>query len=873
MDAKAKAVGEIFHSGSQFLVPFFQRNYSWKLKHWKRLWNDLKALIEDSDREHHFLGPLVCSSLKSLPGEIHSFQLIDGQQRLTTLSLLLAAVRDAAAKLENEETAAEITETYLVNRFRNGLQRYKVIPRVGDREMFFALADCKAIENDDTTSVDEAHRFFSKAIQADGFDDKIKLRQLFETIVGRLYLVVITLDGENPYEIFESLNSTGLPLQESDLIRNFLFMQLPLEEHEGFQNEHWKKYEERFELKGQFKELPATKFYREFLMRNGKYSRAGATFVDYKTYFQEKQLDSVAAVKELNHFMGLSLALARRGVGMPANIAAAIAKFELLDAATAHPLLLNLLDRYKNGSLITDDLLGMLSDLASFIVRRSFCGESTRAYGRWFCEAVTSLGDNPRQGLQTYLAHRGWPDDEAFIKSVEEFPAYRRELKKVKLILESVEESYGHKEKVDLSTLQIEHVMPQKLPRGPKGESWRTILGTDWHGTHKRLLHTLGNLTLTGYNPNLSNKPFADKRQEFVNSKLSLNTIFKHKTNWNEDVIRERSKELAEKVVKMWPRPAGIPEYKPTVSPRAEVPRAGRERRKAYWTKLIALLTEQNSPWLPVEPTDGTVLHLTLPTTHASLSVRFQLSKRRFAVLLRFAHARGKQYFSLLNADRDSIDAEFNQPPIWGTGKENTVSQYLENATIKDPLDWHDQHAWIAERLSEFYSVFYKRLADLEEQVVDKSPTKQLQLEYWTAFMERIESADGPISPKKPQSQHWQDFSIGRAGIWLTTVANTQAKRIGVQLTTGGKHAKPYFYLLQMKKAELEQKFGASFKWDEAPTKVQSRIGIHREGFDPLDKSNWADQHAWLLEQLHKFHATFAEAIKQLNADDYKPEN
>jgi uncharacterized protein with ParB-like and HNH nuclease domain len=870
MDAKAKAVREILHSGDQFLVPFFQRSYSWQLKHWKRLWNDLRALLEDTGREHHFLGPLVCSSLRSQPGEIHSFQLIDGQQRLTTLSLLLTAVRDTAVRIGDQMIAAQVAETYLINRFEQGVKRYKVIPRVGDREVFFALADGKPVKSDDTTSVDEAHRYFSKAIQTDGFSDSAKLRHLFDTIVGRLYLVVITLDGENPYEIFESLNSTGLPLQESDLIRNFLFMQLPLEEHEGFQEERWKGFEERFEPAGEFKALPATKFYREFLMRNGRYSRAGATFVDYKSYFQEKQLDSVSAVREISRFVELSLGLTRKGQGLSPAVAKAIAKFELLDAATAHPLLLNLLDKHANGSLSSEDLLGIFSDLASFIVRRSFCGESTRAYGRWFCEAINSLGVQPREGLQSYLAHRGWPDDETFIKSVEEFPAYRRELKKVRLILESVEESYGHKEKVDLSTLQIEHVMPQKLPRGHKGTSWRELLGPDWHRAHKQLLHTLGNLTLTGYNPNLSNKPFADKREELIKSKLSLNAFFQDTSDWSAEVIRARSQEVARKVVKMWPRPDGIADYKPTVSPRAEVPRAGRERRRAYWTRFVAMLIEQNSPWLPVEPTDGTVLQLSLPTTNAALTVRFQLNKRRFQILLRFAHARGKQIFALLSNDRASIDAEFQHPATWGAIKEPTVSVHLDNSTIKDALDWHDQHTWIAERLGEFYSAFYNRLAELEKQVVEKNPTKQLQLEYWTVFRDLIESSNGPIRPKKPQPQHWQDFAIGRAGVVLTALMNTQAKRIGVQLALVGPNAKPYFYLLQRKRAELEMKFGGHFNWDEAPEKKQSRIGIYRDGYDPFDKSSWRDQHAWLLEQLHRFHDTFAPAVKNLNADDYR---
>ena len=678
MDAKAKSVSDILHSGHQFLVPFFQRSYSWQKKHWRRLWNDLKALIEDGHRQHHFLGPLVCSSLISQPGEIQTFQLIDGQQRLTTLSILLAALRDACLRCDDQETAAEISETVLVNRFKKGMQRYKVIPRIGDREMYFALIDGNKPTPDDATHLDEAHAFFSKAMQTDGFNNEEQLKKLLNTVVARLHLVVITLDGENPYEIFESLNSTGLPLQESDLVRNFLFMQLPLEQHEEFQLKHWQKFEQLFEPVGQFKAMPATKFYREFLMRNGRYSRAGATFVEYKDYVQDHKVSSVGALQELTHFAKLSQSLARRGEGLPPEIAKAVARFEMLEAATAHPLLLNLLHRHSEGSLSESELLGIFTDLTSFIVRRSFCGETTRTYGRWFCEAIQSLGNTPRAGLQSYLAHRGWPDDEAFVNSVEGFPAYRRELRKTRLILEAVEESFGHKEQVNLRTLQIEHVMPQKVPRGPKGDSWRSVLGDDWQRTHKRLLHTLGNLTLTGYNPNLSNKPFAEKRVELVESKLSSNAFFKQMDAWDSAVIRERSRKLAQLAVECWPRPAGIQNYQPAATSRNAMPKAGRERRRAYWTKLIELLHERQSPWLPLDPVEGAVLEMAVPATDVSLSVRFQLQKQRLEIPLRFARRRGRKIFEHLASEREKIDDHFEVKPLWGAKSEPLISVVLD---------------------------------------------------------------------------------------------------------------------------------------------------------------------------------------------------
>ena len=867
MEAKAKAVSEILYSGNQFLVPYFQRNYLWQKKHWKRLWNDILNLLDDEERKHHFLGPLVCASMKSQPGEIQAFQLIDGQQRLTTLSVLLATVRDAAQKLDNKELAAEISETYLVNRFKKGMDHFKIVPRLGDRELYFAIAEGKEVSADDNSFLDEAYEFFTKVTQSEASKKIEKVKQLFDAIVGRLYLVVITLDEENPYEIFESLNSTGLPLQESDLIRNFLFMQLPLEKHEEFQTEHWQSYEELFEADGEFSELPATKFYRDFLMREGNYSRAKSTFVDFKTYCQAKQLTSQQAVAELKHYLKLALAITRKGQGLPDKVANAIAKLEPLEATTANPLLLNLLGRYSANELNEEDLLGILSDFISFVVRRSFCGESTRTYGRWFCEAIGVIGETPRADLQSYFAHRGWPDDEAFIQHAKEFPAYRRESKKVRLILEAVEDSYGHKEKVDLSTLQIEHVMPQTLARGSKGKDWREMLGEEGAKVHKRLLHTVGNLTLTGYNPNLSNKPYEKKREEFLNSKLSSNTFFKETMTWNADVILSRSEQLAQKTVELWPRPEGIEEFKPA-NKREGVPRAGRERRHAYWTKLIELLEEKQSPWLPLVAPDGTVLELKLPNSNANLSVRFQLNKRRFEISLRCSHKRGRVMFEQLKRDRPLIDQQFEQLPVWESNSNRSVAVLLNNSTIKDPLDWHEQHTWIAARLSEFHAAFFDRLSKLENDVKKESPLKGQFLEYWTELRTHLLAGRGAVKPTKPRPQHWMSFAIGRSSVHLNALVNSQDKRICVDLLMAKKNSKNFFHQLYQDKNAIEEEIGVHLEWLEKPKKKQSRIAIYREDSDPLDRSQWPQQHEWIRQNLEAFYKAFHPRVKQLKAHD-----
>jgi uncharacterized protein with ParB-like and HNH nuclease domain len=159
MNADAKAVGKILHSSDQFLVPFFQRFYSWTRENWERLREDIWALLEDSSRQQHFLGPLVCAGQNNTPGDVHAFQLIDGQQRLTTISIMLTALRDIAAEKGDEELASEITDTYLVHRFKKGWSHFKLVPRTGDREAFAALVRKESHEQYSSLGIVAAYQF------------------------------------------------------------------------------------------------------------------------------------------------------------------------------------------------------------------------------------------------------------------------------------------------------------------------------------------------------------------------------------------------------------------------------------------------------------------------------------------------------------------------------------------------------------------------------------------------------------------------------------------------------------------------------------------------------------------------------------------
>jgi uncharacterized protein with ParB-like and HNH nuclease domain len=559
LDARAKTVKEILHSGDQYLIPFFQRSYAWEPKHWQRILADVDALSETAPERAHFLGPLVCAPTAHVPGEVTPYQLIDGQQRLTTLTLMLCAIRELAQQHGLIDLAAEISEDYLLHKRRKGLSRYKVVPRLGDREAIVAILEGKDVSPWNDFRVAKCVRFFTKEFgKRSSTQPQEELPKLLRDFTARMGLVVITVVGENPYEIFESLNSTGLPLEQSDLIRNFVFMDVPLDDQQMFYDEHWRPFEMSFDPPEKNEAISPTDFYRDYLLKAGTYLAAKDTYADFRDESNRRGLAPDALVKDLNRYLTLERSITHPSTCSDSRVKKCLVETSQLDVTTANPLLLVLLARLEDGSLSHEQFQETVRDLASFVIRRSIRGESTRAYGRWFTEAIKRLGDNPVEHLRDYWTERGWPNDREFIESLIPFPIYRREPAKCRLMLERLEESYAHKEKVDPSTLTIEHVLPQTLDEGPSGMQWRGALGPNWFEAQQRWVHTIGNLTLTGYNSEMSNSAYDIKRGALVTSNLLLNSHFRQIDGWDVRTIEQRGRLLAKEIVDLWPNPRQV---------------------------------------------------------------------------------------------------------------------------------------------------------------------------------------------------------------------------------------------------------------------------------------------------------------------------
>jgi len=566
LKAEAVYLYQLLEGEKQYVVPLFQRYYVWDKEQWKQLWNDIFSLLEKSRIEEHelvdehFLGAIVCMPGGHVPYTVPQYILIDGHQRLATLTILFCALRDLAREKGLGELGDEIQEKYLIDKYKRGLERYKMISRLKDRDLLFALIDSN-LPSDLGLRFEKilrAYKYFKEKITEECQNEE-ELRRLFQIITKRLAVVMITLDPkDNPFIIFETLNWRGQPLEEADLIRNYIFMHVPIDKQDEFDEKVWTPFEKIFKGKDGSVTINITDFYRDYLMSRGQYVKKREVYLQFRRQLDlTTDLDPWRTVDDLRRYGKFYILIHRPSEADNPDLREELKCLESLDVSTSYPLLLYLLDKYYRGELSIEDLLESLRCIESFVIRRLVCGETTRPYNYWFPQAIKKIKEKLKDGgeildaLLEFLNEKGWPDNERFKESLLTFPIYSSAPKMCRTILEELEKSYEHKEPVDLSVpnIQIEHIMPRVL-----SEEWREMLGSDCERIHETYLHTIGNLTLSGYNQELYNKPYPQKRKRLRESNITLNRYFDEVEFWNEEEIVKRGRKLAEEIAKLWPR-------------------------------------------------------------------------------------------------------------------------------------------------------------------------------------------------------------------------------------------------------------------------------------------------------------------------------
>ncbi len=556
MKASERTLQQLLHSSDQYVIPVFQRYYTWGTANWEQLMEDTGELLEPGAEDRcHFMGSIVTVPDGHQPGAVPAYQVIDGQQRMTTLSILLCVVRDVATAHGWNELASEVEENYLVHRFKKGRERYKVFPRMRDRGGYLALVD--RAESPAGGQIEAAHRLFVKRVEQVATTEP-DLRRFFTALVTRLDFVAITLGAENPYKIFRSLNSTGVDLTEADLIRNHVFMSMPIDEQDEFDDTLWRDLESRFVHDGKLSGRDIEAFLRDALMRDGTYVGRDGTFEAFERRFPNGKFDPRTVVADLTKVSKLYDLVRGATPHADSEIESALRTIRELNVTTAYPLVTALLERSSRNELPRSDLLAILRGTASFVLRRFVCGLSSRAYSTWFVAACRELAD-PAKTVPAFLRAKGWPSDDEFRAKFVRFNLYQSKYDRA--VLGALELAIQAKsEPVLLDGCSIEHVMPQTIDEAEDdGRAWIAALGAEWRPLHAEWLHTPGNLTLVGadYNSEMSNRAFEIKKPVLAASKVYLNQHFKADPlkTWSQGEIEVRAKVLADLAIKVWPAP------------------------------------------------------------------------------------------------------------------------------------------------------------------------------------------------------------------------------------------------------------------------------------------------------------------------------
>ena len=563
--ARETTLQELLEGSKQYQVPLYQRTYSWSKNQLERLWEDITKLADDridSPKTTHFIGSLVLApSPSNGPAGVQEFLVVDGQQRLTTLSVLLCAIRDHRAKSEDPGHRDRINELFLQNKWKPGQQRLKLLPTQADRPAYIACLDSTP-QSGGSDPVGAAYRFFqAQLVDADDPDDLLDIERIEDAVMSGLALVSVTAQvGDNAHRIFESLNNTGLRLTQGDLLRNYLFMRMPTRA-ESVYHALWLPLQEML-TSSELEQL----FWLDLVRGD---ARVKQTDIYAGQQARLDRLDTEADIEaELQRFCrlgGLLKIILEPSLESDPAVRIRLQRLNDWGSATVRPLQLHLLDRRDQGSATSAQVANAMLYLESFLVRRMLIGRATNNLNRILLSVVTEMDPDTGvdQAVRAYLsAGRKYYASDADVKAaLPTVPYYLNgRAAQRSLVLRWLEESYGNKEPVELSTLTIEHVLPQTAT-----PEWRQAIsedmrpGEDFRQVYESLVHTLGNLTLTGYNSTLSNSPFSVKRAKLASSGLSMNQRIAQESQWGRPQIRSRGDALADRVATVWPGPIDTP--------------------------------------------------------------------------------------------------------------------------------------------------------------------------------------------------------------------------------------------------------------------------------------------------------------------------
>ena len=819
--SESKLIKYMEGADKRFVIPVYQRNYDWKIENCKQLYDDLIKVVRNG-RKNHFFGSIV--STFNPDGDNEEYQIIDGQQRLTTVSLLLLAmynlIKQGKVVPADNRLSDRIYEDYLVDKYQPEETRIKLKPIKNDRKAFGKLFDDEE-EHIGGSNLTTNYNYFYDRIQK----EEITVDQLFQAIRS-LEIINIRLDSEdNPQLIFESLNSTGLDLSEGDKIRNYILMGLPAKQQEAFYEKYWNKIEENTNYQVDL-------FVRDYLsVKQQATPSLNKIYFTFKGYVEDGELDTEPLLIDLLDYARLYRVLLTGNVG-DKRLSSCIYRLNRLETTVTRPFFLEVLRLNKEGTLTMDDVVEVFLATENYLFRRTICELPTNQLNKIFLllhkEVIRYDGtsDNYVEKLKYALISKKerarFPEDVEFAEAFGNKQIYSMNAKNKMYILERFEnfgtiedkDVYRHFDDGDYS---IEHIMPQHLT-----PAWAESLGQDYEQIHETWLHRMANLTLTGYNSKYSNNSFREKRDMangFKDSGIRMNHWIATRDQWGEAELEERNVYVQQRALEIWSSP--IASYRPI------------EKQLDSYT-----LDDE------IDLTGRKIARFVYVTMEQSVKNWAEM----FESVVRMLHSEDKSVLNNLAYETDeSVDLS-----TYVSYKKEALRGYIEidNGIYVERNTSTWMKLSILKRLFALYKldpsdlVFYLRDEDGSDEDDEIAGTRyELRKNFWAYALDVIKEANadsGAFSNCNPVKENWVNGYFGIQGFNLCCVANFDSARMEVYFgKADNDENKRAFDLVTAHKAEVEAAAGTQLIWDRGDDKKSSKIYVNLDGVGIGKEDDW----------------------------------
>ncbi len=844
--SEAKLVSYMQGSDKRFIIPVYQRNYDWRIENCKQLYDDLIAIVR-KERSSHFFGSIV--SVHS-DGEFNEYLIIDGQQRLTTISLLMLAMynlmKAGIVTPLQSNLADKIYKTYLIDEWQEEDTRIKLKPVKNDSAAFGLLFK-DADEYIQGSNLTVNYNYFYSRIQK----EEISIDELYSAIT-KLEIINITLNkDDNPQLIFESLNSTGLALSEGDKIRNFILMGLPTKE----QNEYYEKYWNKIEVCTNY---DVSMFMRDYLsVKQQAIPSMNRVYVTFKAYVEENKLETELLLKDLLDYAKWYEILLK-GKTADKKLNACIYRLNRLETTITRPFFLEVLRMMSKGSPVfsMQDAREIFLLTENYLFRRNICDLPTNALNKIFLmlhrEIIRYDGTEAdylekfKYALLSKQERGRFPNDDEFAESMGSRQIYLMNIKNKAYILERFE-NYGIDEDKDIyrhldeGTYSIEHIMPQHLT-----PQWVSALGDDYEDIHETWLHRLANLTLTAYNSKYSNNTFTDKRdmeKGFRQSGLRLNAWIANQEKWTLDELEKRCGMLVSRSLNIWPMP--VSSYQPaekqldSYTLEDDVDLSGREIVRFGYRN-----TEQ--------PVDSWITMM--------------------AQVLKILHAEDKSVLARL-AHTDNPDDELNDyisdnPDDLRGALEIDQNIYLERNTSTSTKLSVLKKFFKAYEQNPGELIFYLKDQNKDQDEEEAGTRYEIRRRYWAYALEFIKAAHGPEGSFRnvtTSKQYWISGAIGISA--FSIICEAKMNKAAIELVLGKSNRdlnKSAFDYLYARKEEIESQMGIPLNWWRFEGK-SSYVDYNIDGIGINDETSWTKMAKFHAEWSKKFYDVLVPLLQQWN--------